>query len=268
MVNVALVALSVFLVMVPISCVQTSSSQPSVGGVVSEEVDRQAQENRESPPDPNPIDETFRNWASGVQALATVVAFVLGGWFAWRNRHLFRYGQRHLTISHEISHRQVSPEYVQVAVTAILRNSSRVKVEVLDGLLTIQQMAPVSDADAEEIFAETFIDKQHNGVLKWRTLSETRLSWNQEDLIAEPGESTTATFEYMVPIYIESLLVTTYFYNSKVMGKIDDGVNPREAKRRNRWWYWRQPGPRGWNRTTPHDIVILGHEPDRETTGE
>ena len=267
MANLAVVALSVLFIIVPTGCVQSSLSQPSVGGAVSEGVDRQGQENGESSADSNPIDEVFRNWASVVQSVLTALAVVVGGVFAWRNRHLFRYGQPHLTISHEISHRQVSPWYVQIAVTAILHNSSRVKVEVLDGLLTIQQMAPVSDADAEEIFAQTFIDEQHNGALQWATLREVRLSWNQEGLIAEPGESTTATFEYIVPNYVESLLVTTYFYNSKVMGKIDDGVNPHEAKSRKRWWFWRQPGPRGWIRTTPHDILTLGRAPDRKHAG-
>ena len=267
MVNVALLALTILLVLTPISCVQSSPSQPSVGSSVADSVGRQGQESREVPPGSILNSQTFRNWATGFQALATLAAVVVGGWFAWRNRHLFRYGQPHLTISHEISHRQVSPGYVQVAVTAILHNSSRVKVEVLDGLLTIQQMAPVSDSDAEEIFAETFIDKKHNGALQWDTLTQFRLSWNQENLIAEPGESATATFEYMVPIYIESLLVTTYFYNAKVMGKIKEGINPPEAERRKRGWFWRQPGPRGWIRTTPHDIIMGSRTRDSDGSG-
>ena len=267
MVNVALLAVSIFLVLTPISCVQSSPSQPSVGSSVADSVGGQGQENHETSTGSISNSQTFRNWATGFQALATLVAVVVGGWFAWRNRHLFRYGQPHLTISHEISHRQVSPGYVQVAVTAILHNSSRVKVEVLDGLLTIQQMAPVSDSDAEEIFAETFIDRKHNGALQWDTLTQFRLSWNQENLIAEPGESATATFEYMVPIYIESLLVTTYFYNAKVMGKIGEGINPLDAERRKRWWLWRQPGPRGWIRTTPHDTILVSRAQDSDGSG-
>ena len=267
MVNVALLALSIFLVLAPISCVQSSPSQPSVGSSVADSVGGQGQENHETSTGSISNSQTFRNWATGFQALATLVAVVVGGWFAWRNRHLFRYGQPHLTIGHEISHRQVSPGYVQVTVTAILHNSSRVKVEVLDGLLTIQQMSPVSDSDAEEIFAETFIDRKHNGTLQWDTLTQFRLSWNQEDLIAEPGESATATFEYMVPIYIESLLVTTYFYNAKVMGKIEEGIKPLDAERRKRWLLWRQPGPRGWIRTTPHDIILMSRAQDSDGSG-
>lgn len=268
MVNSAVAALFVLLVLASISCVNSSPSQPLVGGVPSEGVDEQVHDSQGVPTASNPSGEVFRNWASGFQAIVTIFAVLVGGLFAFRNRHLFRYGQPHLTISHEMSHRQVSPGYVQVAVTAILHNSSRVKVEVLDGLLVIQQMAPVSDTDAEEIFASTFIDNKYNGVLQWPTLSEVRLSWNQEDLLAEPGESVTATFEYIAPVYIEALLITTYFYNSSVMGKINDGTAPHEAEKKRRWWFWRQPGPRGWIRTTSHDIVKLRSPLDRETPGE
>ncbi len=217
--------------------------------------------------EPNSFDEVFRNWTIASQAIATVVAIAVGAWFALRNRHLFRYGQPHLTVTHEITHRRVSPGYIQVAVTAMLHNNSRVKVEVLDGLFTIQQMAPVSDCIVEDMYSETFIDQQNNGTLRWHTLNEARLSWNKEDLIAEPGESTAATFEYIVPIYVESLLVTTYFYNSKVMGKIDEDVNPRVAETRKRWWFWRTPGPRGWIRTSPHDIIPRQHTVDSDTKG-
>ena len=201
------------------------------------------------------------------QSLATVAAIFLGALFAWRNGHIFRYGQPHLTVNHEISHRRVSQGYLQVAITATLHNRSRVKVEVLDGLFTVQQMGPVSDEAAEELFAETFLDNKHNGALQWATLREVRLSWNREDLIAEPGESTTATFEYMVPTYVESILITTYFYNSRVVGKIENEVDPRDAERARRWWFWRKPGPRGWLRTTPHDIIVLSEAPNGQADG-
>ena len=219
---------------------------------------------------PNPFDERVRNWALTSQAIVTMIAVSVGGWFAWRNRHLFRFGQPHLTISHEITSRRVSPGYVQVTVTAILHNSSRVKVEIRDGLFAIQLMAPISDAEAEEIYAKTFRDTLPNGTLvdhgalKWQTLDDARLSWNEEELIAEPGESATATFEYIVDSEVESLLITTYFYNSKAMGKIDDHIDPEDAGKRKHWLFWRQPGPRGWVRTTPHDIIVIRDMTDSE----
>ena len=201
------------------------------------------------------LTETVGAWAGIAQAVATVIAIALGGIFAWRRGYLFRYGQPHVTVSHEITHRQVSDGYVHIDVTATLHNTSRVKVEIRDGLFTVQQVAPVSDAFAEELYSQTFIDQQHNGILQWLNLDETRLSWNKDDLIAEPGESVATTLEYMTPDFIESILVTTYFYNLRVMGKIDHAVDPRDAETKRRFWLWRRSGAKGWIRTTTHDII-------------
>ena len=217
--------------------------------------------------DPNPFNERVRNWALTSQAVVTMIAVSVGGWFAWRNRHLFRFGQPHLTISHEITHRRVSPGYVQVTVTAILHNTSRVKVEIRDGLFVIQLMAPISDTEAEEIYAKTFRDTLPNrtlidhGALKWETLDDVRLTWNEEELIAEPGESATATFEYIVDSEVESLLITTYFYNSKATGKIDNHINPKDAGKKKHWLVWKQSGRE--NCETPKAENRLRHSTDQ-----
>ena len=268
-----LIAFSLLLVLTITGCAQSSSPENSIAGSASVQNDGQGETSVSAQMNPNPFDERVRNWALTSQAIVTMIAVSVGGWFAWRNRHLFRFGQPHLTISHEITHRRVSPGYVQVTVTAILHNTSRVKVEIRDGLFAIQLIAPISDAEAEEIYAKTFRDTLPNGTLvdqgalKWETLDDVRLSWNEEELIAEPGESATATFEYIVDSEVESLLITTYFYNSKAMGKIVDHIDPKDAGKTKHWLFWKQPGPRGWVRTTPHDILVTRDVTDSETGG-
>ena len=89
--------------------------------------------------------ERIRNGAIVGQAMATIIAIGLGGVFAWRRGYLFRYGQPHITIAHKITHRQVSPGYVQIELTATLFNTSRVKVDFRDALFVVQQLAPADD---------------------------------------------------------------------------------------------------------------------------
>ena len=196
-------------------------------------------------------------WVSIAQGGATIIAIVLGGIFAWRRGLIFRHWQPHVTISHDVTHRRVSPENVHIEITAILHNSSQVKVEFRDGLFTVEQLAPVSDEYVERLYGKTFVDKERYEAPEWHCLKEIRLEWKEDELIAEPGEKVAVTLEYIVPNYVESVLITTYFYNARVMGKIPADINPRDAERKKqRRWLWRISGPRGWIRTTAHDIVL------------
>ena len=190
------------------------------------------------------------------QAVAAVVAIGVGGLFAWRNSQIFRARAPHVTISHEVSHRFVGTEYVHIAVTAILHNRSRVNINFRDGLFIIQQIAPSLDEDVEELYASVFLDHEHED-LQWPTLEQARRAWDEDELIVEPRESETDTFEFIVSTDVESIVITTYFYNSRVLGKIPDEIEPRDAPRlRGKLRRWRDVrGPRGWSRTTVYDIL-------------
>ena len=193
-------------------------------------------------------------WVSIIQG----IAIVLGGIFAWRRGLIFRHEQPHVTISHDVTHRRIGHGYIHIEVTATLHNSSRVKMEFRDGLFTIEQLAPVSLKDAERLFEKLF-DKDLYESPKWDLLRERRLEWSKDELIAEPGEKVTATFEHIVSNAVQSVLITTYFYNTQVMEKMPAEMNPREADKRKRLWYfWRPSGPKGWGRTTAHDINLVG----------
>lgn len=204
------------------------------------------------------VADTFYLWVSIAQGVATIIAIVLGGFFAWRRGLIFRHGQPHVTISHDVTHRQIGHGYVHIEVTATLYNSSQVEVEFRDGLFAVEQLAPLPQKDAEQLFEEQF-EKGLYETPKWRLLRERRLEWSKDELIVEPREKVTATFEHIVSNAVESVLITTYFYNTRVMGKIPAEINPRDADRRKRLgWFWQTSGPKGWGRTTVYDINLAG----------
>ena len=200
------------------------------------------------------VADNIYSWVRIAQAVATIIALALGGIFAWRRGFIFRHQQPHVTISHDVTHRPIGYGYLHIEVTATLHNTSRVKVEFRDGLFTVEQLAPVDGDMAERLFDDV-IDKDFYESPKWDVLGERRLQWGKDELIVEPGEMATTTFEHILSNAIESVLVTTYFYNTQVVGEIPVGINPRDADRRKRLRsLWRISGPRGWTRTTGHDI--------------
>ena len=206
------------------------------------------------------IGRTLRDWAGGIQASVTVVAILVGGYLAWRNLRIFRAREPHVTISHDISHRPISAQYIHIAVTATLRNSSRVNVAFRDGSFILQQVAPSSDTEIEDLYAEVFAEEGQT-YLQWRTLEDVRRAWGEDELVVEPGESQTDTYEFVVTRHIKSVAITTYFYNSRVLREIPDNTEPQPTPRRRQRLLRRREvrGPLGWGRTTIHDI-ILGQE--------
>lgn len=148
-----------------------------------------------------------------IQSLITVVAIIVGAIFAYDRFQAFRTFYPHLTIEHTISHRRISDNYTHIAVTAILHNRSRVHTEVRDGFASMQVVAPLSDDDAAQRYGEVFVGRQQMNI-QWETLDEYIRTWEESELVVEPGESHPETFEFLLrePSY-NSVLIYTYFYN-------------------------------------------------------
>lgn len=195
-----------------------------------------------------------------VQALLTVVAIVAGGVFAWRNAHIFRHNAPHVNVSHEIEHVFLSDEYVYITVTATLHNTSRVNIEFLNGYSRIQQVTPATDEEIERLYAEAFETpgiSRPPGYLQWPTLGNYLIWWEKDRLTVEPGELRAETFEFMVKRDVESVIITTYFYNSRVIGEVSGDLDPEDTPRlKGKILRWREvKGPRGWGRTSIYTII-------------
>ena len=110
----------------------------------------------------------IRDWtylARIVQGVFTVAAILVGGFFAWRNAHIFRHNAPHVNVSHEIAHIFLSGEYVYIAVTATLHNTSRVNIEFLNGYSRIQQVTPIENEEIERLYGEAFQTETSSWIL-------------------------------------------------------------------------------------------------------
>ena len=168
------------------------------------------------------------------QSGVTIVAIVAGGIFALFKLQAFRDFEPHLTVTHEVNHRSISPSYVHIDVTATLHNSSRVKIELQEADFAIQWIAPASDELVLELYDEVFDDGLED-YLQWPTIDEGRRDWNSGELLVEPGESHHETYEFLVSRDVEVVLVYTYFRNPRYSS------SSRSAE--------------GWGASTVYDIV-------------
>ena len=183
-----------------------------------------------------PRSDVFKDVSAVLQSFITALAIAAGGYFALFKLQVFRNLQPHLTISHEITHRVVSDSYVHISVTAVLRNSSRVKVEIEEGSFHLLRIAPVTDEEVERLYEQVFRDASKKN-LQWEILDEINRDWNSGELIVEPGESHPETYEFIVSRKFRSVLVYTYFYNPAY----SEGAGVAQ----------------GWHATTVYDINNL-----------
>ncbi len=179
-------------------------------------------------------EDRAKDIASIIQSFAAALAIVAGGTYALYKLQVFRTLEPHMTIAHQVSHRRIGDSYVHVDVTASLYNSSKVKLELREGFFLLQQVAPVSDGEVEALYAETFEDRRFDSI-QWPTLEEAAGTWEEGELVVEPGESHAETLEFIVPADVGSVLIYTYFYNHTSAG------SPGSAE--------------GWAATTVHDII-------------
>ena len=195
-------------------------------------------------------------WIAIVGGAAAVAAAIAGGFLAWRNAQIFRAKAPHVIVEHEVSHRPVGTQYVHIFVTAVLHNKSRVHVEFLDGFATIQQVKPISDADVEVLYEQVFVNQTFMNV-QWPSLGTQRHRWDRDGLLVEPGETETEVFDFVVQRDVESVAITTYFYNERVVGQLPTDIELDAVKRRERRFrrWLTERGALGWGRTTVYDIM-------------
>lgn len=146
-----------------------------------------------------------------IQAAITATAIVATGIFAAVKFQLFREFEPHLNITHEISCQQIGNSYVHLGVTAILHNTSKVKIEILRATFALQQISPITDEMIEKLYAEMY--GMETKRIEWPVLDEMEQNWNRNGLIIEPGETHRETQEFIVSRETKYVLVYTHFCN-------------------------------------------------------
>ena len=154
------------------------------------------------------------NPARIVQAVVIAVATIMTAYIAQDRLQIFRTFEPHLTIEQQVSHRHIGESYTHIGVTAVLRNNSKVKVEVREAAFRLYKIAPIGDNDIEKLYTEVFVDEAFR-YIQWELLYNAPRTWIENEFVVEPNETHRESFEFIISDDIRSVLVYTYFYNSR-----------------------------------------------------
>ena len=136
---------------------------------------------------------------SDMQSAVTTFAILAGGVFAFLKFRLFRDFEPHLTVSQEVSHRSVGDSYVHILVVSTLHNSSRVLVELREGLFRLQQVHPIAGRRTRTSRCTGICNSQEHRDLQWPTLDESRREWAREREQASSRASRIRRCEFIAP---------------------------------------------------------------------
>ena len=152
------------------------------------------------------------SYSTVLQSFVYVLAILVAGVLAVYKLRVFRDFEPHLTVSQTVSHRRIGDNYWHIAVTATLRNTSKVEVEIRERFFRLQQISPASDEEIERLHLEI---EHANDIteFQWPTLKEDIREWADHEVIVEPGESNQETVDFIIRDGVRSILVHTYFYN-------------------------------------------------------
>ena len=176
--------------------------------------------------------------ASVAASCATIVAIIVGGWFALFKLRIFRELKPHMTVTQEVTHRRISNGYVHVIATACLFNGSKVAVEIRRCAFQAYALSPLSDEMVESLYEDMImreVEDTRKPSIWWPLLDEVDRFWEGGELIIEPGSRHFESVEFVLTGDVKSVLIYGYFRNTSYTD------NSAQA--------------RGWEVTTPHDIV-------------
>ena len=169
-----------------------------------------------------------------IQSVAIAAALIIGGIIAQAKLELFRHFEPHLTIAHTINHRPIGDSYTHIDVTATLHNSSRVKVELREGLFRLQEIGPVlDDQELEERLAAREFIANDAAFIQWPVIGEFSCNWGNYNLVVEPGQVYQETVEFVVSKEIGTVAIHSLFHGA---------ASPRET-------------PQSWGMTTVYDML-------------
>ena len=169
-----------------------------------------------------------------IESVVTILAILLGGAYAIFKLGVFRDLKPHLTITQSVSHRHIGSNYIHIAVMVELQNSSKVAMELRHAFFRAQMISPLTDEEIEQLYGNTFTDDEDKRIW-WPTLEEIDKSWGVGELIIEPNETHSETYEFIVGMETETVMIYAYFHNPQY----ESGANVAE----------------GWDTTTVYDIV-------------
>ncbi|MBT4643000.1 MAG: hypothetical protein HOC09_29685 [Deltaproteobacteria bacterium] len=173
-----------------------------------------------------PSIDDIKEIGESFKPLVEITAIVLAGLWSYRlfikNRTEYPFAE----LSHSITHVNLGDGHNYLALTITMKNSGNVLLELLSGMVIVQQIRPLRDdlknmihnADHMHLREGNVPDLFHDRKSKitWREIGFRGLDWEKGEIKIEPGETEEFQYDFILDDGIQTVKILTYFKNIKM----------------------------------------------------
>jgi len=165
---------------------------------------------------------TLKEKVEIVQAVVTMAALVVGGYWTYNVFVKERRAFAHANIEQKISHVALTEKTTLLRVGVDLTNTGSSLMSIEEAIVRVQQILPLASCATEPCARTQVREALSNTVRKddqfsWPLIGERELKFTKTDEV-EPGEKQTLDFEFAVPSSVKLVRVYTYFQNKQKSG--------------------------------------------------
>jgi hypothetical protein len=143
--------------------------------------------------------------ASIAQSVFAVIAIIsTGTWLLVQREAVLK-----ANITHEVTHRQINDNWTWLRVSIVISNPGKRLLDLESGIIRVQKVLPL-DSKIQNMF-----DRNENPVSgEYYKVPWPRIGKSYEpkfDVKIEPGEEDNQDYEFIIPSYVKTVKVYSYF---------------------------------------------------------
>jgi hypothetical protein len=150
--------------------------------------------------------------AGTIQSIVTVFAFLVAGVWFFAQRQV----QSRATITHRITHRQLSPDHTWVHAFVRITNIGRRRLHLQSGTFWLQKILPVETALQGQLERGESLIRTGQASVEWPRIGPFYKPALDRSL--EPGEDDEVECEFIIPSTVRTVKLYSYFANEPTLG--------------------------------------------------
>jgi len=158
---------------------------------------------------------TLKDIIDIVESVATILAIIAGGAWAFHKFIVRRQKYPQANLTHEIKHLFGDDDKIILHVKTRVENIGNILIQIESGFTRLQRVLPFPK-DEKELFqnGKVLRDKDSKEI-PWTEIEEIKRQWEPCNFEIEPGESDEVCFEFLLNPEDHAILIYSHFENIK-----------------------------------------------------